>query len=59
MGRGGACAGFWWESMREEDRWKDPGVDGRIILKWIPREWNVELWTGLSGLRIETSGGHL
>jgi hypothetical protein len=22
----------------------DPGVDGRIIFKWIIRKWNVGLW---------------
>jgi hypothetical protein len=24
----------------------DPGVDGRIILRWIFREWGVGIWTG-------------
>jgi hypothetical protein len=37
----------------------DPGVDGRIILRWIIRKWDVGLWTGLSWRRIETGGGHL
>jgi hypothetical protein len=23
----------------------DPGVDGRIILRWIFRKWNVGVWT--------------
>jgi hypothetical protein len=23
--------GFWWRNLRE----RDPGVDGRVILKWI------------------------
>ena len=31
-GRGGACRGFWWGSMREGDCCGDPCVDGRIIL---------------------------
>jgi hypothetical protein len=31
---------------------QDPGVDGRIILKWIFRKWDVEAWTGLIWLRI-------
>ena len=28
-------AGFWLGNLMEEDHLKDPGVDGRIILKWI------------------------
>ena len=25
---------------------EDPGIDGRIILRWIFRNWDVEAWTG-------------
>jgi hypothetical protein len=38
-GRG--YTGFWWGNLRERDQWGDPGVDGRIILKWIFRKWDV------------------
>jgi len=56
---GGACTGFWWGSLTEGDRWRDPGLDGWIILRWISRKWDVGVWTGLSWIRIGTGGGHL
>jgi hypothetical protein len=27
--------GLWWGNLREGDYLGDPGIDGRIILKWI------------------------
>jgi len=42
-----------------KDHLGDPGVDGRIILRWIIRKWDVGVWTGSSRLRMGTSGGHL
>jgi len=38
---------------------ENPGVDGRIILRWIFRKWAVGAWTGSSWLRIGTGGGQL
>jgi hypothetical protein len=38
---------------------EDPGVDGRIILRWIFRKWNVGVWTGSSWLRTGIGGGEL
>jgi hypothetical protein len=35
-----------------KNRLEDPGVDGRIILKWIFRKWGGEARTGLFWLRI-------
>jgi hypothetical protein len=37
----------------------DPGVEGRIILRWIFMEWDVGVWTGPRWLRIGTDGRHL
>jgi hypothetical protein len=37
----------------------DRDIDGRIILRWIFRKWDVGVWTGSSWLRIGTGGGHL
>jgi hypothetical protein len=48
-----------WENLWERHHWGDPNVDGRIILRWIFRKWDVGIWTGLSWLRIETGGGDL
>jgi hypothetical protein len=43
---------------REGKRRLDPGVDGKIILRWIFRKWDVGVWTGSSWLRLWTDGGH-
>jgi hypothetical protein len=31
----------WWGNLRERDHWGDPGVDARIILRWIFRKWDA------------------
>jgi hypothetical protein len=38
---------------------EDPGVDGRIILRWIFRKSDVGVWTGSSWFRIGAGGGTL
>ena len=30
-----------WGNPTERDHLEDPGADGRIILRWIFRKWNV------------------
>jgi hypothetical protein len=47
-GREGAYIGFGWGNLRERDHLEDRGIDGRIILRWIFRKWDVGAWTGLS-----------
>jgi len=59
IGRGEAYTGFRWGNLRERGHFGDPGLDGRIILRWIFRKWDVGEWTGSSRLRIGTGGGHL
>jgi hypothetical protein len=38
---------------------EDPGVDERIMLRWILKKWDVVVWTESIWLRIGTGGGHL
>jgi hypothetical protein len=59
FGRREACIRFWWGNLRERGHWGDSGVDGRIIIGWIFRKWDVGVRTGLGWLRIETGGGYL
>ena len=59
MGRGETYIGIWWGNLRERDRLGDPGVDGRIILRWIFRKWDVVVWNGSRWLSIGTGGGDL
>jgi hypothetical protein len=47
--------GFWWGDLREGDHLGDPGIDGRVILKWIFKKWGGGIdW--LSWLRIGAGG---
>ena len=41
---------FWWGNLRERDYWEDPGVDGRIILRYIFRK--SEGWGGMDWLDL-------
>jgi hypothetical protein len=56
--RGKEYTEVWWGNMKEIDHLGVPGVDGRIILRWIFKKRDVETWTGSSWLRIGTGGGH-
>ena len=54
----GLCR-VWWGILSETEHWEDSGIDGRIILWRIFRNYDVGVWTGSSWLRRETGGGHL
>jgi hypothetical protein len=58
-GRGELCIVFWWGNLREGNSWGDRGVDGRIMLGWIFKKWDVGVRTGLGWLRIGTGAGRL
>ena len=57
-GRVQVYTGFWWGNLKETDHTEDPGIDGRIILRWIFWKWDVRAWTGSMLLGIRTGGGH-
>jgi len=59
MGERRGVYGIWVEKLEERVHLEDPGVDGRIIIRWIFRKWDVGVWTGSSWLRIGTGGVHL
>jgi hypothetical protein len=40
IGKRAIHTGFWWGYLRESDHLGDPGVDGRIVLKWIFKKWD-------------------
>jgi len=56
-GRGEEYTGLWWGNLRKRYHLEDPVVDGRIIITWFFRKWDVEAWIGSSWLRIGTGGG--
>jgi hypothetical protein len=66
---GGACSAYGKEerriqdfdggNLRERNNLGDPGLNRRIILRWIFRKWNVGVWIRPTWLRIGTGGGHV
>ena len=51
--------GFCWGNLRVRKQLEDPGIDGRIILRWIFRKWDVRAWTGSIWFTIGAGVGHL
>jgi hypothetical protein len=40
MGQGEVHTGFWSGGLRKGEHFGDPGIDRRIILKWIFKKWD-------------------
>ena len=40
MSRGEVYTAFLWGNLRERDHLEDPGVNERIIIRWIFRNWD-------------------
>jgi hypothetical protein len=44
--------GLWWGNVRDGDHLKDLGLDEKIILKWIFKEWDGGMqWIDLAQIR--------
>ena len=41
LGGGEVRTWFWWGNLRERGHLEDPGIDGRIILRWTFRKWDM------------------
>jgi len=41
IGRGEMHTEFWWGNLKDRDYLEDLGLNGRIILRWIFRKWDV------------------
>ena len=47
--RGEAYTGFWWGNVKEREHLGNPGVEWRVILRWIFRKWDVGMdWIELA-----------
>jgi len=55
-GQGEVFTGFWWGNLRERDHFGHPGIDGRIILRWIFRKWDVGVW-GMDSIELVQDRG--
>jgi hypothetical protein len=51
-GREVVHTGFWWGHLRERHHLEDPGLDGRIVLRWIFRTWNGGGGGGMDGIDL-------
>jgi hypothetical protein len=49
----------WWQILKETDHYRDLGIGGRIIFKWILETQDGVLRSRLICLRIGINVGHL
>ena len=56
-GIGEVHAEFWWGEVRERDHLEEQGVNRRVMLKCIFKNWDVEVMTGMFWLRLGRGGG--
>jgi hypothetical protein len=59
MGNREMDIGYWWESQKERDHWKDQDIGGWTILGWILVRQDGMVWIGSIWLRVGSSGGLL
>ena len=59
MGEGRGVYGALVGKLEGKRSLRNPDADGRIIIRWIFRKWDVWVWTGSIWFKIGTGGGHL
>jgi hypothetical protein len=57
MGERRGFTAFRFGNLRVTDKLGDPGVDRRIILRWVFRKRDVGVWTGWSWIRLGQVAG--
>jgi len=63
---GAACSMYgerqkynWLGDTKKREHSEDLGIYGKIILKWIFKKLDGDVWTGLSWLKVGTGDGRL